>query len=172
MRQRISNPKLKWWQGILLIVGIVVILTVFQFFAAVVSFMTGNPNSYAIASLAFWIFGGVIALYLLRRFIMAYEYSLEGISFRISRIYAGLKPREALTIVTRSIEAVGTPEEIEGKYPGSHPGVFTRKKTDIEVTALAYRTDGRLKVIHIQPEPDMRERLAACAEENIGKRRK
>lgn len=172
MQQRISNPKLRWWQGILLIVGIVVILMVFQFFAAVVAFMSGSPNSYSIASIAFWLFGGIIALYLFRAFIMAYEYTLEGISFRIFRIYSGLKPREALTIITRSIEAIGTPEEIEGKYPGSHPSVFTRKKVDIEVTALAYRTDGRLKVIHIQPNAEMRERLAACAEENTGKKRK
>ncbi len=172
MRQRVSNPELKWWQGILLIVGIVAILAVFQFFAAVFSLMSGKPNSYTIASVAFWIFGGIIALSLLRAFIMSYEYSLEGINFRISRVYGAGRPREAITIVTRSIEAVGTPEEIEGKFPGSHPDVYIRKKTGLAVTAVAYRTDGRLKVIHIQPEDALREKLAALAEENAPGRNK
>lgn len=164
MRQRVSNPRLNWWQGILLIVGIVAILTVFQFIAAVVSLMIGGDNAFAVASLAFWIFGGVIALYLLRAFIMEYEYTLEGISFRISRIYSGLRPREALTIVTRSIQAVGTPEEIEGKYPGAHPMVYTRSRSGLEVVAVAYCADDKLKVIHIQPDDELREKLISCVE--------
>ena len=163
MRQRVSNPKLRSWQGILLIVGIVFILMVFQFFASVVSYMTGDIDNYGIASIAFWIFGGVIALYLVRTFIMEYEYSIEGINFRIARIYSGLRPREALTVITRSIEAVGTPEEIQGKYPDSHPYVFTRKRADVPVTAVAYLQDGRLKVIHIQPEGELLARLTECA---------
>lgn len=162
MRQRVDNPRLKWWQGILLIVGIVALLTAFQFIAAVVSYMTGDPDSYSIASIAFWAFGGVIALYLMRAFIMGYEYSIEGLSFRICRVYGSGKPREALTIVTRSIEAIGTPEEIQGKYPSSHPSVFIRKKSGLEVVAVAYSVDGRLKVIHIQPDEAFRQRLADC----------
>jgi len=163
MRQRVSNPKLNWWQGILLIVGIVAILMIFQFFATVISYMTGDMNNLGIASIAFWIFGGIIALYLLRRFIMEYEYVVEGINFRIYRIYSGIRPREALTIITRSIEAVGTPEEIEGKFPGSHPTVYTRSKA--EVYAVAYRDGGRLKVIHIQPG----EALLTKLRENVKK---
>ncbi|MBQ4090271.1 MAG: hypothetical protein IJC56_10420 [Clostridia bacterium] len=162
MRQRVSNPKLKWWQGVLLIVGIVFILMVFQFFASVVSFMTGDMNNMGIASLAFWIFGGVIALYLVRRFIMEYEYSIEGINFKVSRIYSGLRPREAVSIVTRSIEAVGTPEEVQAKFPGSHHSAFTRSKCELPVMAVAYRDDGRLRVIHIQPEEAFLEKLRNC----------
>lgn len=162
MRQRLSNPGLKWWQGLLLIAGIVAMLTVFQFFAAVASLMIGGDNAFAVASIAFWIFGGVIALQLLRAFIMEYEYLLEGISFSISRIYSGLRPREALSIVTRSIRAVGTPEEIEGKYPGSHPMVYTRSRSGLEVMAVAYMADDKIKVIHIQPDDMLRERLISC----------
>lgn len=164
MRQRVSNPRLKWWQGILLIVGIVAILMIFQFLASVVSYMTGDMNNLGVASIAFWIFGGVIALYLLRRFIMEYEYSIEGINFKIYRIYSGLRPREGLTVITRHIVAVGTPEEIEGKFPGSHPSVYTRKQADIPVTAVAYREEGRLRVIHIQPEEPMLEKLKSGIE--------
>ena len=164
MRQRVSNPKLKWWQGMLLIVSIVAILMVFQFFATVISYMTGDMNNLGLASIAFWIFGGVIALYLLRRFIMEYEYVFEGINFRIYRIYSGIRPREAVNIITRSIEAVGTPEEIEGKFPGSHPSVFTRTKSGMDVYAVAYRIDGRLKVVHIQPDGNMLEKLRGCVE--------
>ena len=70
MQQKVSNPKLKSWQGMLLIVGIVVLLMVFQFVAAFAALMIGGTISYTIASFAFWIFGGVVALQLLRAFIM------------------------------------------------------------------------------------------------------
>lgn len=161
MQQKVSNPKLNWWQGILLIVGIVALLMVFQFAAAAVSLMIGGVNSYTVASFAFWIFGGIIALAILRRFIMAYQYTLEGINLRIDRIYSGLRPRNALTVITRSIAAIGTPEEIEGKYPGSHPSVYTRKGAGLDVTALAYQADGKIKVIHFQPDAAMLEKLRA-----------
>lgn len=161
MQQRVSNPKLKWWQGIMLIVGIVVMLMAFQFIAAVVSYMiTGNMYNNAVASLAFWLFGGFIALQLVRRFIMDYIYSVEGITFKIYRVYAGGKPREALSIVTRSVLAVGTPEEIEGKFPGSHPHVYTRSKAAIDVCAVAYGDEGRVRVLHIQADENIRQKLA------------
>lgn len=160
MQQRVSNPKLKWWQGAILIVGIVAMLVVFQFIAAVVSYMlTGDMYDNGIASLAFWAFGGFIALQLVRRFIMDYVYSVEGITFKICRVYANGKPREAVNIVTRSILAVGTPEEIEGKYPGSHPSVYTRSKAEIEVCAVAYGDEGRVRVIHIQPDEKLKQKL-------------
>ena len=48
MRQKVSNPKLKSWQGMLLIVGIVVLLMVFQFVAAFAALMIGGAlgNAY------------------------------------------------------------------------------------------------------------------------------
>ena len=133
---------------------------VFQFIASVVSYMiTGDIYDNGVASLVFWAFGGFIALQLVRRFIMDYVYVIEGITFKICRIYAKGKHREALTIVTRTILAVGTPEEIEGKYPGSHPSTYTRSKAGIEVCAVAYGDDGKVKVIHIQPNEEIKAKL-------------
>ena len=45
MQQKVSNPKVKSWQGMLLIVGIVVLLMVFQFVAAFAALMIGGTNS-------------------------------------------------------------------------------------------------------------------------------
>lgn len=170
MQQKVSNPKLSWWQGILLIVGIVAILMAFQFVAAALSLTFRTAYSFTVASLAFWVFGGAIALALLRRFVMAYQYTVEGVTLRIDRLYSGIRPRNAATIITRNIVAIGTPEEIEGKFPGTHPAVYTRSKAGLPVTALAYEADGRIKAIHFQPNEEMIARLQSSLDEKKKKK--
>lgn len=162
MRQRVSNPELRWWEGILLILVIVAILILFQFFAAAAALSIGGSESFAVASVAFWIFGGVIALGLIRLCVMKYDYVLEGLNLRVDRIYGRLKPRNAVTVITRSIVRVGDPEEIQAQYPGSHPRVYTRSRCPLSVTAVAYTEDGHVKVIHLQADDAMKERLLAC----------
>ena len=170
MRQKVSNPKLKSWQGMLLIVGIVALLMVFQFVAAFSALMIGGANSYTIASFALWIFGGVVALQLLRAFIMEYLYTVESLQFQIFRVYGRFKPRLAVTVITRSILAFGTPEEIQGKFPETHPHVYTRSRCRLPVKALAYESDGKICVAHIQPDEAFSAKLEACALENRKKK--
>jgi hypothetical protein len=166
MRQRLANPKLKWWKGILLILGIVAILFAMQFAAAAYTYFSGFENAPVQASVAFLIFGIALAFLVLRNFIMEYEYTLEGLSFQIDRIYGGMRPRMAIQIVTRKITFVGTPEEAQAKYPGAHPSSFTRSKAGIEVLVVAYEDKNGVRLINVQPDKKMRARLFEIAKEN------
>jgi hypothetical protein len=166
MRQRLANPKLKWWQGILLILGIILILFAGQFAAAAYTFYSGFENAPMQASVVFWIFGIILAVVVIRYFVMEYEYTLEGLAFRIDRIYGGMRPRMAVQVVTRKIRFVGTPEDAQAKYPGAHPSNYTRAKADIEVLVVAYEDKNGVRLLNIQPGDKMRARLYEIAKEN------
>lgn len=166
MRQRLANPKLKWWQGILLILGIVLFLFAVQFAAAAYTFYSGFENAPIQASVAFLIVGIVLAFLVIRNFIMEYEYTLEGLTFRIDRIYGGMRPRMAIQIITRKITFVGTPEDAQTKYPGAHPSGYTRSKSGIEVLAVAYADKNGVRLLNLQPDEPLRARLYEIAREN------
>lgn len=167
MRQRLSNPKLKWWQGILLILGIVLALLIIQFAAAAYALYMGGANARLYASAGFWVFGILLALLILRHFIMEYEYSLEGLILRVDRIYGRMRPRMAVQIVTRKIAFVGTPEDAQAKYPGAHPTNYTRGRTGIALLAIAHETARGVRLIHIQPDDALRARLLKIQKENL-----
>ena len=166
MRQRLANPKLKWWQGILVILGIVLILLAGQFAAAAYTYLSGFENAPVQASAAFWIFGILLAVLVIRNFIMEYEYTLEGLSFRIDRVYGGMRPRMAIQIVTRKIRFVGTPEDAQAKYPGAHPSNYTRAKAGIEVLVVGYEDKNGVRLANLQPDEPLRARLFEIAKEN------
>ena len=166
MRQRLSNPKLKWWQGILLIAGIVLALLAGQLVAAVYSSLSESANAYAHASIGFWIFGGAVAFFIMSAFVMEYEYTLDGLTLRIERIYGKTRPRLALQIITRNITFLGTPEEAQQKYPNAHTANFTRARAGIKITTVAYEDKNGVRLANLRLNDELRARLLEIAKEN------
>ena len=162
MQQRISNPKLKWWQGMLLIIGIMAFFMVTNFIGSAIAYMAGDQTAYTIASIAYWVAGGLAAFGIVREFIMEYTYTIEGLNFRIDKIYGRMKPRNAETIITRNIVAYGSIDSVGGKYPNAHPHVFTRRRNEIPVKAVAYTSGDAVKIAHIQPDGKLEAALIAC----------
>lgn len=162
MQQRLSNPKLKWWQGILLIIGIMLFFMLTNLVGSVVAYMVGDQTAYTVASVAYWIVGGMAAFGIVRAFIMEYSYSIEGLNFRIDRIYGNMKPRNAETIITRNIVAYGEKDEIGDRYPNAHPQVFTRSRNPMAVKAVAYQSGDVVKIAHIQPDEKIEAAIVAC----------
>lgn len=172
MRQIVSNPKLKWWQGVLLIIGIVALFIAVHLFGTLAALMYGGDTAYTVASVGYWVFGGAVALLLVRTFIMQYLYTIEGLTFRIDRVYSSLKPRMAATIVTRSIIDYGTVDDMDTAYPGCRHESFVRRRAPFEIKAVVYETDGGVRLAMIQPDADFDEKLKALAAENGGSKRK
>ena len=167
MKQTVSNPPLKWWQGIAAILLLIVLLSAAQFASALVSYMLGGGTAYTVASIAYWIFGGVVAVTFVRTFIMKYAYSLEGLSFNIDRVYGRLKPRNAVSIVTRKIIDIGTIDEIAERYPDiQHYTSYTKKRAALETKSLVYDAGNGYKMIRFQPNDELYERLAQWVDEN------
>ena len=169
MRQRISNPKLKWWQGILAVLALIAALMAANLIGSAIAYMSNDETVYAIASVGYWIFGGAVAFGMVRAFIMDYLYTIEGLNFRIERIYGRMKPRMAENIITRSVVAFGTADEVGELYPGAHPRLYTRARCDIPVRALAYESGGSVKVVHIQPDEKLAAELEKILQDNLSK---
>lgn len=162
MQQRISNPKLKWWQGILLVLGIVLFFMLANLVGSTIAYMAGDQTVYTIASVAYWVIGGLAAFGIVRSFIMEYTYTIEGLNFRIDRIYGNMKPRPAETVITRNIVAYGSVDAVGEKYPNVHPQVFTRARNPIPVKAVAYHSGDATKIVHIQPDAKLEAALIDC----------
>lgn len=162
MQQRLSNPKLKWWQGILLILALVAFFVAANLVGTVIAYMSGDDTVYTAASVAYWVVGGLAAFGVVRTFIMEYSYTVDGLNFRIDRIYGNMKPRAAETIITRNIVAFGSVDEVGEKYPDAHPHVFTRARNPLPVRAVAYRTGDAVKIAHIQPDEKLSEAIVNC----------
>ena len=160
MKQIVSNPPLKWWQGMLAITALVLLLSGAQFFAALISYMAGGGAAYTAASVSYWLFGGVVAFLFIRAFIMKYQYSVEGLSFNIERLYGRMKPRLAVSIITRKIVDIDTVKAIAEKYPNlQHYTSYTKKHCDIEVKCLVYDAGGGYKMIRFQPDEELESEL-------------
>ena len=160
MKQIVSNPPLKWWQGLLAIIALVLLLSGAQFFAALISYMAGGGTAYTVASVSYWLFGGVVAFLFIRAFIMKYQYSVEGLSFNIERLYGRMKPRLAVSVITRKIVDIDTPDAIAEKYPNlQHYTSYTKKRCGIEVKCLVYDAGGGYKMIRLQPGEELEAEL-------------
>ncbi len=160
MKQIVSNPPLKWWQGLLAIIALVLLLSGAQFFAALISYMAGGGTAYTVASVSYWLFGGVVAFLFIRAFIMKYQYSVEGLSFNIERLYGRMRPRLAASIITRKIVDIDTPDAISEKYPNlQHYTSYTKKRCGTKIKCLVYDAGGGYKMIRFQPEAELETEL-------------
>lgn len=169
MQQKISNPKLKWWQGVLLILGLMAFFVVMNIVGSAAAYVLGGDTAYTVASVAYWVIGGLVAFGVVRSVIMAYVYTIEGLNFRIDRVYGNMKPRLAETIITRNILAFGDVDEVGEKYPNAHPQVFTRARNPMPVRAVAYDAGETVKIAHIQPDEKLAKAIAAAIADNTRK---
>lgn len=165
MRQRLSNPKLKWWQGVLLILGIVFLLMAGELVGATVEYMYKGKYSYIIASVGFWLFGGIIALAVVRSTILEYEYTIEGLALRIDRYYSS-KPRFAQEIILRNVVFAGTLTEAEDKYPSAPKTAYLRARNKTAELAVAFKDGDKIRIVRLQPEEQIREKIIGAAKAN------
>jgi len=169
MRQRLSNPKLKWWQGVLLIIGIIVVLMLGELFGATMVYVFKGEYTYTICSVGFWIFGGAVAIAVVRSFILEYEYTLTGSTLRIERVYNTGKPRFACDVLLRNVRAYGTLAEVEKKYPSAPRDTYLRGRNPLPELSLAYSVEGKMRIVRIQPNDEMREKLISVIDSELSK---
>ena len=80
MEQRLAGPKLKVWQGCLLVVLVAVFLFAAQFVLTFLQYaltyfrILDAQVAYTIASVAYWLFGGFLGLRFLRDYVLNFLY--------------------------------------------------------------------------------------------------
>lgn len=157
MKQTVAHPKLRPWQGILIILLLVAVLIAVNYLLGLIL----QPLiGYTAASITFWVIGGAIAWYTFRRFVAAYVYELSEDVLRLNRAY-GKRERHICDIYLTRMLFVGTREEALKRYGRTRTVRAMRGCDDLPVTAVVYDTaDGRCTAL-IQANDALREALVS-----------
>ena len=152
--QDVKNPRMKGLGGIVLILMIMLII----FLALIVSTAL-KPYIGALAStISVWAVGGAVALYVNRRFVMEFRYSADARRFRVERLY-GDRARFMTEIPLNAIVKTGSPADIRSAYPDAPKENATLRDAKLETVAIAYKSDGAVRILLAQPDERMRKRL-------------
>lgn len=93
MEQRLTGQKLKFWQGCLLVVLVALFLFAAQFVLTFLQYtltyfrILDATTAYTIASIAYWLFGGLLGLKFLRDYVLNYLYTANTKQLRVERVY-------------------------------------------------------------------------------------
>lgn len=112
----------------------------------------------SLASLLFIAFGCAVAWFLLNWYTMGFVYTATGDCLRVTRTY-GKRERFVADVWLNQVFAWGTPEELKQRVPNARVLRATRPQCPFEPLALAYREDGKARIIVLQPDDAMRELL-------------
>lgn len=154
--QRIQNRSLSGWRGVALVL------------AAALAMILGSGLFHALgcfigsaATLLFIAYGCAIAWFMLYWFVMGFIYHCDGSCLRIYRAY-GKRQRPMLEVWLHSIQALGSLQELQGRFPGARVQRALRPECPIEPMAVAYRYSGKVSILLIQPDDEMKRALLAA----------
>ena len=152
-RHTVQNPPLKPLHGLLIVLGLVAALWIDSLLAGLLA-----SFSELLSAILFWGIGALIALWTMRRFVMGYSYSLSSTMLRVAHLY-GRHERPMQDIYLNNIVLSGAPEDVIRRCPNArvHRAVLSRNPA--ETFAVAYRDDGKLAVLIMQPDERIKEEL-------------
>ena len=160
-QHKVKNPPLKTLQGIGIVTLLVLGIVADSLLTSLLIPLIGEAFSSAI----FWIAGGALALWTMRRFVLCYTYVMHENQFYISSAY-GRYERMMADIYFNNILASGTEAEMRERYPDAKVTRATRPKCPLKPMALACRDNGRAVIFILQPDDYLREKLNEIARNN------
>ena len=155
MKQIVGHRKIGPVRGILLILGLIVALMAVNY---VCLYYLSPWIGYQPASLVFWIVGALMAMQMLRIFVMKFEYELNADLLRLNRKY-GKRPRHIEDIYLNRLLFVGEADEAKKRYPKAKKVTAMHASAGLPVTAVVYRTADDIHVAHIQANEELKRRL-------------
>lgn len=160
MTQDVKANSLNWWQGILLILGIMAAIFAVGQLAGVLQRLI----TYSAASIGTWVAGGVIALAVVRRFVLGYRYTLEGGTLQVDYVY-GKRARFMTQALLRQAVMFDTAANVKEKYPGVKVLKAVKEAPAEKQMALCLKEADGPKILVFEPNEEMtakiREEIAA-----------
>ena len=153
LRQKIQNRQPKGLQG----VGVVALAALATLAGSAFFYRLGARLG-SMASLLFIAYACAIAWFLLNWYAMSFIYTANDDCLRVSRAY-GKRERFVADVWLNQVVAYGAPEEVRERCPGAPVTQATRSQCALEPLALAYREDGRTRIIVVQPDDALRAHL-------------
>ena len=150
IEQRVDNGVLRGWRGPALIAVVAG--------AVLLGSAAFNGLGRYIGRASSWLFiayGGLIAWYLLDRYVLAFVYTCDGSCLRVRRAY-GRYERPMAEAWLSSALACGSLEAMRRRFPGARVQRAVRKKCLIAPLALAYGAAGGTAILLLQPDDRLR----------------
>ena len=157
MKQIVAHKKLGAVQGILLVLGLVVLLLLINYVA--IDFLALHLGSTA-ASIGFWVLGGALAWLVFRVYIVNFVYEMDEDILRLSRKY-GKRERHIEDIYLNRMLYIGTPEEAKKRYPQAKKVSATHASSKEARTAVVYQTSAGSRIAIIQANSELKAKLVA-----------
>ena len=158
---RAENDRVKGWRGLACVALIVAVICLDSLLSVLLESLFGD----LVSTIAFWVIGGLVALWTLRYFVMGYSYVLSGTVLRISHLYSRYE-RAMETIYTSTIVSAGEPEEVLGRHKDARVVRALLSRCPVPPYAVAFKREGVITVYLVQVDEKMRARLAEIAKEN------
>jgi len=152
-RQKVEGESLKGMKGILAVAAVMAAAMLGSAFFTLLGKRIGN-----VASLAFIAYCCAIAWFVLTYYVMGFVYSTDGDCLRVCRIY-GKRERFMCDVWLNKVQAYGTPEEMQKRYPEARVEKAVKSKCELACLAIAYATDGKVAILHIQPDATLRGKI-------------
>ena len=115
----------------------------------------------SLSSVGFIAFGCLAAWALLDWFVLGFIYTANADCLRVCRFY-GKRERFMADVWFNSVVGYGDPEEIRKRFPSARFSRATKRQCPHAPFALAYRSDGKLRALVIQPDEAMKAHLLEC----------
>ena len=154
MKQIVGHKEIGALKGVLLVLGLVVLLVVNElclyFLSALIGFMA--------SSLVFWVIGALIAMWMLRVYVMKFEYELSADVLRLNRSY-GKRPRHIEDVYLNRMLYVGDVAGAKKRYPKAKKVTAYHSNVDLPCTAVVYKTADDVHMAVLQANDELKARL-------------
>lgn len=157
MKQIVAHKKLSPIHGALLVLGLVAVLILLNYLVIDVLAVT---IGYTAACVAFWVIGGLIALQLLRIYVVKFSYELSADVLRLNRSY-GKRVRHIEDIYLSQLAFVGAPEEAKRRWPDAKRVRAVHARGEFPITAVVYKTASGTYVALIQANDELKSQLTS-----------
>lgn len=162
LKQTVGHKKVTPALGLALIAGLLLILVLLNYVVLdYVAALLGNTA----AAICFWVVGGLIALWMLRTFVVVYTYELGDNVLRLCRKY-GKRERFIEDIYLTRITFVGTSEEAKRRNPKAAVVKAIHSAVKTEPTAVVFDTSENTKIAVLQADTALRAKLVEIVREN------
>ena len=153
LRQKIQNRQPRALEG----VGVIALIALSVLAgSAFFSWLEGRLGK--VASLLFIAYGCAIAWFLLNWYALRFVYTANADCLRVCRAY-GKRERFMVDVWLNQVVAYGAPDEVKQRCPDAPVSQATRAQCELAPLALAYKQDGKTRILVIQPDEKMRAHL-------------
>ena len=111
------------------------------------------------SSLCFIVYGALIAIFLMNRYVMGYHYAASDDMLRVSATY-GRYRRFVCDVWLNRVQAWGSPDELRRRHPSARVTRCAKPRCDLEPMALVWTSGSGTEILVFQPDDALRTHLA------------